>query len=145
MTDVNQSVARGQMSTNTRVQTGWVGWVAFAGIMLVLVGCFHIVEGLVGLFRDQVFLVGTRGLVVSMDYTVWGWTHIIGGALAVLVGVCLLAGQTWARVIAVIVALLSALINVAFLPAYPIWSVMMIAIDILVIWAITVHGSEIKD
>lgn len=145
MTEGNQSQARGRMSTNTRVQTGWVGWVAFAGIMLVLVGSFHIVEGLVGLFRDQVFLVGTGGLVVSMDYTAWGWTHIIGGALAVLVGVCLLAGQTWARVIAVVVALLSALINVAFLPAYPIWSVLMIAIDILVIWAITVHGSEIKN
>lgn len=145
MTEVNQSQTQSRMSTNTTVQTGWVGWIAFAGIMLVLLGSFHIIEGLVGLFRDQVFLVGAGGLVVSMDYTAWGWTHIIGGAFAVLVGVCLLAGQTWARVVAVIVAVISALINVAFLPAYPIWSVLMIAIDILVIWAITVHGSEIKN
>jgi hypothetical protein len=127
-----------------RGQTGWVGWVAFAGIMLVMVGAFHIIEGLVAVFRDEVFLVGRQGLVVNVDYTAWGWTYIIWGALTVLVGVCLLAGQLWARIVAVVVAMLSALGNIAFLPAYPVWSALMIAVDVLVIWAITVHGSEIK-
>jgi hypothetical protein len=112
--------------------------------MLVLVGSFHIIQGLVAVFRDEVFLVGQEGLVVNVDYTAWGWTHIIGGALAILVGACLLAGQMWARVVAVIVAMLSAIANIIFLPAYPIWSTIMIAIDVLVIWAVTVHGSEIK-
>jgi hypothetical protein len=132
------------MSTDTRGQTGWVGWVVFAGFMLVLVGSFHVVQGLVAVFRDEVFLVGPKGLVLNVDYTAWGWTHIVGGALAILVGACLLAGQMWARVVAVIVAMLSAIANIIFLPAYPIWSTIMIAIDVLVIWAITVHGSEIK-
>jgi hypothetical protein len=132
------------MSADTRDQTAWVGWIVFAGMMLMLVGSFHVIQGFVALFRDEVFVVGQKGLVLNVDYTAWGWTHIIGGAIAILVGGCLLAGQMWARIIAVIVAALSAIVNVAFLPAYPIWSVMMIAVDVLVIWAITVHGSEVK-
>ena len=130
--------------SDTRVQTGWVGWVVFAAMMLILVGAFHVVQGLVALFRDEVLLVGSSGLVVGVDYTAWGWTHLIGGAIAIAVGCCLLAGQMWARVVAVAVAMLSAIVNVAFLPAYPIWSVLMIAVDVLVVWAVTVHGSEIK-
>jgi hypothetical protein len=133
------------LSTGTREHTtGWVGWILFAGMMLVLVGSFHVIEGLVAVFRDEVLLVGQSGLVLDVDYTTWGWTHIVGGAVAILVGACLLAGQMWARVVAVIVAMLSALANLAFLPAYPIWSTIMIAIDVLVIWAVTVHGSEMK-
>ena len=124
--------------------TGWVGWVAFAGFMLLLIGAFHVIEGLVAVFRDEVFVVGPEGLLVNVDYTAWGWAHIIGGAIAVLVGGCLLAGQTWARVVAVIVAIVSAITNMLFLPAYPLWSALVIAVDVLVIWAITVHGSEIK-
>jgi hypothetical protein len=128
-----------------RKQTGWVGWIVFAGFMLIMVGSFHIIEGLVALFRDEVFLVGPRGLVVNVDYTAWGWVHVIGGLLAILTGVGLLAGQMWARVLAVIVAFASAVINMAFLPAYPIWSAIVIAIDVVVIWAVTVHGSEIRN
>jgi hypothetical protein len=125
--------------------TGWAGWVAFAGFMLLMIGAFHIIEGLVAVFRDEVFVVGPEGLLVNVDYTAWGWAHMIGGALAVLVGACLLAGQTWARAVAVIVAILSAITNMLFLPAYPIWSAIVIAVDVLVIWAVVVHGSEIKE
>jgi hypothetical protein len=122
-----------------------VGWIVFAGFMLMMVGSFHIIQGLVALFRDEVFLVGTRGLVVNVDYTAWGWVHLVGGALAIATGVGLLAGQKWARVLAVVVAFASAAINMAFLPAYPVWSAIVIAIDVLVIWAVTVHGSEIRN
>jgi hypothetical protein len=127
-----------------RAQTGWVGWIVFAALMLVMLGIFHVMQGLVALLRDEVYVVGSDGLVVNVDYTSWGWTHVIGGGLAILVGACLLAGQMWARVVAVIVAMLSAVANVMFLPAYPVWSMIMIAIDVLVIWAVTVHGSEVK-
>ncbi|GAA4759852.1 membrane protein [Nocardioides endophyticus] len=127
-----------------RVQTGWVGWIVFAGTMLMILGAFHIIQGLVALFRDEVYVVGPQGLVVNVDYTAWGWVHVIGGALAILTGACLLAGQLWARILAVVVAVVSALVNVAFLPAYPIWSTLMIALDVLVIWAVTVHGAEMK-
>lgn len=131
--------------TGTREQTGWVGWIVFAGFMLIMVGSFHAVEGLVALFRDEVFLVGPKGLVVNVDYTAWGWVHILGGLLALATGAGLVAGKMWARTLAVIVAFASALINMAFLPAYPVWSAIVIAIDVLVIWAVTVHGSEVKN
>jgi hypothetical protein len=128
----------------TARQTGWVGWVVFAGAMLVMLGVFHIIQGFVALFRDEVYVVGRSGLAVNVDYTAWGWTHIVGGAIAILVGGCLLAGQLWARIVAVVVAMGSAIVNVAFLPAFPVWSALMIVIDVLVIWAVTVHGSELK-
>jgi hypothetical protein len=147
MTESNQQTTydnRTPLSADTRGQTGWVGWVVFAGMMLVLLGAFHIMQGLVALLRDEVFLVSPTGLVVNVDYTTWGWVHVVGGALSILVGVCLLAGQLWARVVAVIVAMLSAVANMAFLPAYPVWSAILITLDVLIIWAVTVHGSEIK-
>ena len=125
--------------------SGWVGWVAFAGIMMVILGSFHAIEGLIALFQEDYFLVGKNGLSVHVDYTVWGWVHLIGGIIVIAAGVALFAGQTWARVIAVIIAMVSAIVNIGFLSAYPIWSTIMITIDILVIWALTVHGGELRD
>jgi hypothetical protein len=134
------------MSTNTEhgETTGWVGWVTFAGVMMLLLGIFHAIAGFVGIFKDDYYLVGKEGLLVSVDYTTWGWFHLIWGIVVILAGCGLLAGQMWARVVAVIMAMGSAVINVAFLSAYPIWSMIMITIDILVIWAVTVHGREMK-
>jgi hypothetical protein len=126
-------------------QTAWVGWIAFAGLMMVMLGTFHAVQGLVALFKDDYFLVGKSGLTLSVDFTTWGWIHIIGGIIIVAAGVGLFVGKVWARTICVILAMVSAIVNVSFLAAYPIWSATMIAVDVLVIWAITVHGSELRD
>ena len=128
-----------------REPTAWVGWIVFAAIMMVLLGMFHVVQGLVALLNSDYFVVGPSGLVVSMDYTAWGWTQLIGGIVVAVAGVCLFTGQMWARVVGVVVAVLSAIINIAFLAAYPVWSLIMIAIDVFVILALTVHGSEIKE
>jgi hypothetical protein len=125
--------------------SGWVGWISFAAFMLILLGCFHAIQGLVALFDDQKFLVADSGLVVSVDYTAWGWVHLIGGIILALAGISLLAGRMWARVVGVIAASVSAIVNIAFLQAYPIWSAIMIAVDVLIIWAITVHGAEMKE
>lgn len=124
--------------------TGWVGWIFFAGTMMILLGMFHAFQGFVALFQDEYFLVGKNGLTVHVDYTTWGWVHLIVGIIIVAAGAGLLAGQLWARVVGVLLAVASALVNIAFLAAYPIWSTIMIAIDILVIWALTVHGSEMR-
>ncbi|HET6668325.1 MAG TPA: hypothetical protein VFG98_13695 [Intrasporangium sp.] len=124
--------------------TGWTGWIAFAGLMMIMLGAFHAIAGLVGLFKDEYFLVGKDGLVVTLDYTAWGWVHLILGVVVGLAGAGLLAGQTWARVVAVILALISAVVNLGFLSAYPIWSAIMIAVDILVIYAVTAHGREMQ-
>jgi hypothetical protein len=128
----------------TLQQSAWVGWVNFAGLMLVLLGFFHGVQGLVALFRHEVYVVGSRGLVLNVGYTTWGWVHLVWGVFAILVGSSLLAGRMWARVIATVVAMTSAVASLGFLPAYPIWSAIMIAMDVLIIWAITVHGGEVR-
>jgi hypothetical protein len=124
--------------------TGWVGWGVFAAVMMLMMGSFHAIAGLVALFRDDYYLVSKNGLVVHADYTAWGWTYLIGGALIVVAGAALLSGKMWARVVAVALAILSAIANMAFFEAYPWWSAIMITLDVLVIWALTVHGAEMK-
>jgi hypothetical protein len=125
--------------------TGWVGWVAFAGVMMVMLGAFHVLQGLVAVFRDEYYLISSSGLILNVDYTVWGWIHIIGGAVVAAAGVFVFTGSVVARTIGVVVAMLSAILNIAFLSAYPIWSALMIGFDVLAIWALTVHGGEMRD
>ena len=126
------------------VRTGWTGWVVFAGVMMVLVGIFQVIQGFTALFRDTYFVVGSKGLLVSVDYTAWGWTHLFLGLVAFLAGYALIAGHMWGRVLGVILALVSATVQLAFLAAAPVWAVTVIAIDVLVIYAICVHGGELK-
>jgi hypothetical protein len=124
--------------------TAWTGWVVFAAFMMIMVGCFQAIEGLVALFDDGWYHVTQNGLLVEADYTVWGWTHLLLGALLIVAGVGVLAGNILARVVAIVLAALSALVNLAFLEAYPIWGVIIIVIDVLVIYALVVHGRELR-
>ena len=124
--------------------TGWVGYVVFAGVMIMMLGGFQAIQGLVAIFRDDYYLVTRSGLLLTMDYTAWGWTHLILGAIAVISGIGVLLGQTWARVFGIVIAVLSALSNLAFLPAYPIWATIIIALDVLAIYALAVHGREVQ-
>lgn len=135
----------GVAGTSARdVVTGWTGWIGFAASMLILIGAFHAVAGFVALFKDQYFLVTKSDLVVTANYTTWGWIHLGFGAVAILTGLGMLAGKMWARVVGVIFAILSAVVNLGFLSAYPVWSTMIIAFDVLLIWALTVHGREME-
>jgi hypothetical protein len=124
--------------------TMWAGWVVFGGVMLIMVGAFQIIEGLVALFDDGFYAVGSNGLVVDVDYNTWGWIHLVIGVIGVLVGLGLLAGNMAARVLGVGIAFVSALTNLAFISAYPVWSTIMIVLDVVVIFAIVVHGHELK-
>ena len=97
------------MSTpETTRTTGWVGWIWFAGLMLVMLGTFNIIQGFAAIFTDDVF-VATEGGGVILDVTGWGWTHLIIGLLALLAGFGLFSGATWARIFAVIVVMLNAI------------------------------------
>jgi hypothetical protein len=129
---------------DTEERTAWVGLVVFGGVLLALTGGFQIMQGFVAILRDEYFYVTRDGLLITMDYTAWGWTHLGLGLIAVGTGIGVLAGQMWARVVGIIIAVLSALVNLAFLSAYPIWSTIIIAMDVLVIYALTMHGSEVK-
>ncbi|GAA2852527.1 hypothetical protein Acy02nite_51760 [Actinoplanes cyaneus] len=127
-----------------REPTAWVGAVVFAGVMLLLSGGFQAIEGLVALFKDDYYVSTSSGLVLTFDYTGWGWTHLLLGILAVLTGIGVFLGQMWARVAGIIVAVLSAFANMMFLPAYPVWCTIVIATDVLVIYALAAHGREVR-
>jgi hypothetical protein len=127
-----------------RQPSAWVGVVLFGGIMMLMVGGFQIIQGLVALFREDYYLVTPNGLVIDVDYTTWGWTHLLIGLVAVGTGIGVMLGQMWARVLGIVIAVVSALANVAFLSAYPIWSTIIIAMDVLVIYALAVHGRDVK-
>ena len=131
--------------TYTPERTGWAGWAVFAGVMLVIVGAFQAIDGLVALFRDEVYLVRSDGLVVNVDYTAWGWAHVILGALALIAAMGLLRGAMWARILGVVLCAISAIVYMAFIRAFPALALVVITIDILVIYALVVHGRDLKD
>ena len=118
------------------------GWATFAGTMLMLVGAFQVINGLVALFQKGYYLVGSSGLVVHVNFTTWGWVHLGLGVLAVAAGFAVFFGQTWGRVTGIVLAVLSAIVNMSFIAAYPWWSVMVIALDVFVIYALAVHGKD---
>jgi vacuolar-type H+-ATPase subunit I/STV1 len=124
--------------------TGWVGWIVFAGTMMMLIGVFHLFEGIIALFRNTVLVVPQGGLVVSVSFTQWGWMQLIAGVLIFAAGLGVFTGRTWARVLGVIFASISAILNFAFITAFPVWSLTVIALDIVVIYALTAHGAEMK-
>ena len=120
--------------------SGWVvGGITFAGTMLILIGMFQAIDGLVAIFNDDFFLV-TQNYTFNLDTTAWGWIHLLLGIVMVLAGWSIFAGKTWAAVVALTLAMLSAVANFFFIPYYPFWSLIMIALDCWVIWALTRPG-----
>jgi hypothetical protein len=130
--------------TRTESRSMWVGWVYFGGAMMILLGTFNVIEGLVALFNDEYYVATSQGLLL-FDITGWGWIHLILGIIAVGVGIGVFTGATWARISGVILCGFNAIVQLAFLSAYPVWGILVIALDVLVIWALIVHGDEAKD
>ncbi|MFF0345070.1 hypothetical protein [Kribbella sp. NPDC004875] len=122
----------------------WVGWILFAGVMMIVLGILHAFQGFIAIFHDDYFLVRASRLAIELNYDSWGLIHLILGLVVVVSGIALLNGKLWGRVVGVVLAVLSIVVNAAFLAAYPIWSTILIAVDILVIWALTVHGDEMR-
>ena len=119
------------------------GWSLFAAIILTIVGLFQIIAGTSAILKDNVFVI-TNDYVVNINLTQWGWIHLVLGILLVLVGLGILSGNVVARTIGVIIAAMSAIANFAFIPWQPRWSIVIIAIDIAVIWALTAHGRDVE-
>lgn len=144
MSDTRQQTSIPVQRQSEQQITGWVGWVFFAGVMMVTIGAIHAIEGLVAIFRPTYFLVAENKLLVTSSYTGWGWFQLIAGIVVALAGIALFSGRTWARATAVVVASLSALVNLIFVSAYPWWSLTAIVVDVVVIYSVTVHGAEAK-
>uniref|UniRef100_J1RXZ5 DUF7144 domain-containing protein n=1 Tax=Streptomyces auratus AGR0001 TaxID=1160718 RepID=J1RXZ5_9ACTN len=112
------------------------GWTAFAAVLMIFGGAMTLLEGISAIAKDNVF-VTTQNYVFSFNLTGWGWIHLILGIVILLAGIALLSsGATWARVIGVILAGLSALANFLWIPHYPFWAIVVLAIDIFIIWAL---------
>ena len=122
--------------------SGWaVGWIMFAAIMMLLIGFFHVIAGLVAIVDDN-FYVATKEYVFQFDRTTWGWIHLIFGIVVFLAGLSLFKGAIWARTVGVILGVISAVVGFAWLPWYPIWGILIVVIAVSVIWALTVHGRD---
>jgi hypothetical protein len=123
----------------------WEGWLLFAAVLLGIAGTLQTISGLTALFNDGYLLVPARSLVVDLDYSTWGWVHIAVGSLLNLAAASLVGGHLFGQVAGVVFAALSMITNISYLAAYPVWSVVTITLDILVIYAIVVHGRAIAD
>jgi hypothetical protein len=126
--------------------TGWTGWIAFAGVMMIIGGSLNALYGVVALVNDD--WVGwnpATSTAVLVDVTGWGWIHLIAGLVVLIAGFGVFTGNVLARIVGVIVAGVSLIVNFFFIPVYPLWALTIIVIDALVIWALTAHGREMKE
>ena len=119
-----------------------VGFTIFAGVTMIMVGVFQALWGLAAIIKDQFFVV-TRNYAYNVDVTTWGWIHLVLAAIIVLAGFGLFSGAVWARTVGVTLAVLSAIANFLTIPYYPLWSILIIALDVFVIWALTAHGRDV--
>ena len=125
--------------------SGWaVSFTVFAAVMMIMVGIWQALAGLVAIFENE-FYVPTRNYLYEFDVTGWGWIHLLLGVVVAFAGWGLLSGQTWARMVGIILAALSATANFLFIPYYPFWSILIITVNIFVIWALAAHGRQFKE
>jgi hypothetical protein len=129
-----------------RPVSGWaVGFSAFAGALMLMIGIFHVFAGLAAIFNPE-FFVRRPNYTYDIDITEWGWIHLIIGIVIAAAGFGIFAGATWARVVGIALALLSAVASFFFIPTYPIWAVLLIALDVVVIWALaSIGGGDTTD
>ncbi|PBC40047.1 hypothetical protein CJ179_33680 [Rhodococcus sp. ACS1] len=125
------------MSEDTLVkQNVAAGTATGAAVVLVTVGILQLLQGIAAVAKDEVFVVGIN-YTYKIDLTTWGWIHLVLGAVVALVGCALFTGATWSRVAAVIIAAVSILANFLWLPYYPLWAILIIGLDVVVIWAVS--------
>lgn len=124
--------------------SGWGGWIAFAATIMVIAGMLNIFYGVIAAVNDEWVVFGNEA-DLYLDISEWGWVHIIMGTIVMLSGFALFSGNILARTVGVLVAAASLVANFFWLPAYPIWSVIVITMDVLVIWALTVHGRDLQE
>lgn len=136
MTDPRTQAARIQRDTGGVSSRVGSGWVFFAGTVLFVLGVFNVIWGLTALFNDTALTVGEEGLIV-WDFTAWGWIHIIVGAIMILTALGLFSGQGWARWTAVVFCMLNAIAEIGWMTTYPLWSVLMITLNFVVIYQLT--------
>lgn len=128
----------------SKQSSGWAGWAVFAGVILLLSGFFDVIQGLVALIGPSTYYAVANGSLFLFDATGWGWWNLIIGVLLVLTAIAFFFGRTWARVVAIVLAILSALVQLLLIPAQPWWATIAIAINVLIIYALTAHADDLR-
>lgn len=122
----------------------WLSWVLFVGILLFFSGFLTVMQGVVALANDDFYATAASGPAIDVNYTVWGWALVIVGAALLVSGLGVVLGYPWARVVAVVVAVINALANLGFAAAYPFWTLIVVGLDVLAVYALVVHGGAAK-
>jgi hypothetical protein len=130
------------MSSNERSGAA-IGWSVFAAYMMMMIGSFQALAGIAGIVNDDRFVGATEDYVLTLDLTQWGWVHLIIGIIVFVAGLGIFSGNVLARTVGVWIAIGSAVSAFVYLPIQPVWSSILIAINVTVIWALTAHGRDI--
>ena len=124
------------VTTDHQMSPSWAQGISFfAGVLLIVGGGFQAIEALAAIVKDE-YLVVAPNYIYTFDLTAWGWIHLLIGLAFVAIGICLLLGQGWALIAGIVVAAISALVNFTWLPYSPFWAILLIAVDLLIIWAL---------
>ncbi len=123
----------------------WSGWHSFTGVLLFVVGFFNVIYAILAIAEDEIVLASGPRVTVLLDVTTWGWVHLVLGLALVAAGIGIFLGQLWARVVGVVVVAVNMVTQMMNVPAYPVWSLLVIALDVVIIWALTVHGHAKDD
>ena len=129
-------------------QDSWSGWIVFAGFLIVIIGAMDVLQGFVGILEDEYVVATPKGLAI-VDVTAWGWMTLLWGGLLILAGLALLGGAGWARWLAILAVALNAIQQIAFLAnypqAYPLWNILIVTLNILVLYALTARWQGFKE
>lgn len=129
--------------SDRRPVNGWVGVIVFGGSLMITLGIFNVIQGLVAVNEEPVLMRTPDGPVL-WDVATWGWIHLVLGVLVATTGFFLIQGAVWARVTTLVLVVVNASAQMLFLPVYPFWSLLIIAVDLLILWAVTLHGREVR-
>jgi hypothetical protein len=132
------------VTTDTYESSAWSGWVIFAAIVMLTIGTIDVIQGLVALLKDETYLITESGLLVTTNFTAWGWTLLIWGIVLILAGAALFSGKEWGRWFAIVAVIVNMIGQIAWFPAYPLWSLVAIGLGIAVFYALTVGWRAAK-
>jgi hypothetical protein len=133
------------MSTDEYRQSSATGWVIFAAAVMLTIGAIDIIQGLAALLKEETFAVTDSGLLVTTDFTRWGWSLIIWGIVLILAAMALFSGKGWGRWFAILAIIINGIGQIAWFPAYPLWSLLAIGLEIAVLYALTAGWKEARD
>jgi hypothetical protein len=134
---------RSRAEADRRAMAWASGFAVFAGLMMIIVGLNQAFLGFAGVLGDDVYMP-VQDYVYGLDLTTWGWLHLGFGLVLVLTGVSVLSGKAWARAAGIWLVMLNLVASFAFIPYYPVWAVLLIALNVAVIWGLARYDGELR-